>query len=230
MVPSKPPKDVLGLGQHLVRELSFEDSVDTLGRWMAHHVAELIKEAECAPTAFKRVKARKTATDTILKIWVHRESLPGNAYPLAPYKDALKVLELLRPASNPFDNFRHRPQNKKDQLASDLFDRLSRLIIALLWMNLPSRGKRGEASTAATKAVSETEQHVLRTLQQWHDIFVPASKNSERGQKSKRADDKKVNLDEVARQLIESVTNTLDELRIELGRSLSKKSAKLRTT
>jgi hypothetical protein len=34
MVPSKAPKDVLGLGIHLVRELGLADSNDTLGRWI----------------------------------------------------------------------------------------------------------------------------------------------------------------------------------------------------
>src|SRR5687767_11542563 len=87
MGPSKPPKDVLGLGQHLVRELDFEDGVDTLGRWMAHYLAELIDKAENGGTAAKRLRAHKSATETILKIWEHRTSLPGKAYPLAPYKD-----------------------------------------------------------------------------------------------------------------------------------------------
>jgi hypothetical protein len=72
MEPSKPPKDVLGLGRHLVRELGFEDGVDTLGRWMAHHLAELIDKAENGVCATERVEARKSATETILKVWEHR--------------------------------------------------------------------------------------------------------------------------------------------------------------
>lgn len=79
MVISKPSKDVLGLGRHLVRELRFEDGVDTLGRWMAHHLAELIDEAESGSTPAERLRARKSATETILKIWEHRASLPGRS-------------------------------------------------------------------------------------------------------------------------------------------------------
>ena len=93
----KLPRDVLALGRHLVRELGFDDQRDTLGRWMAHHLAELINKAENGATGTERVRARKNATETILKIWEHRASLPGNAYPLAPYKDILKVLDRLRP-------------------------------------------------------------------------------------------------------------------------------------
>ena len=51
---SKPPKDVSELGQHLVRELGFEDRGETLGRWMAHHLAELLDQAENAKTAAER--------------------------------------------------------------------------------------------------------------------------------------------------------------------------------
>jgi hypothetical protein len=85
MALSKVPKDVLGLGRHLVRELGLEDGVDTLGRWMAHHLAELIDKTENAATAKDRQKASKAATETILKIWERRALLPETAYPLAPY-------------------------------------------------------------------------------------------------------------------------------------------------
>jgi hypothetical protein len=136
--PLKPPKDVLELGRHLVRELGIEDGVDTLGRWMAHHLAELIDKAENGTTAAERLRARKNATETILKIWEHRTSLPGNAYPLAPHKELLKVLDRLRPDDNPFRYFGLPAETKRDRLAADLFDGLSRLIIALLLMKVIS--------------------------------------------------------------------------------------------
>jgi hypothetical protein len=117
-----------------VRELGFEDGVDTLGRWMAHHLAELIDEAENGAPAAERLRARKNATETILKIWEHRASLPLSAYPLAPYKDVLKVLDRLWPNDNPFRRFGPPAETKREQLAADLFDGLSRLIIALLLM------------------------------------------------------------------------------------------------
>jgi hypothetical protein len=141
--PLKLPRDVLELGQHLVRELGFDDQRDTLGRWMAHHLAELIDKAENGATATDRLRARKNATETTLKIWKRRASLPGNAYPLAPYKDILKVLDRLRPADNTFRYFGPPAETKRDRLAADLFDSLSRLIIALLLMKLPP----GEDST-----------------------------------------------------------------------------------
>jgi hypothetical protein len=214
---SKPPKDVLGLGQHLVHELGFDDHRDTLGRWMAHHVAELIQETEKASTPTSRLKARKSASETILKIWEHRKSLPGNAYPLAPYEDVIKVLNLLRPDNNPFSFFKHRPDIKRNQIAADLFDNLSRLVIALLLMNISSRKNSAEASAAAIKALPKTEQDVFVALRQWHDIFVAPPKISGRRGKSKRGSDGvKVNLNEAALQLVGSITTALIELRTEL--------------
>jgi hypothetical protein len=68
MEVSKPPKDVLELGQHLVHELGIENRFDTLGRWMAHHLAELIDRAENGATKAERLDSRKNAEETILKI------------------------------------------------------------------------------------------------------------------------------------------------------------------
>src|ERR1035437_1389126 len=65
-------KDVpagLELGRHLVKEFGLEDSTDTLGRWMAHHVAELMKKATCESDPELRRKAEDQAVETILRIW-----------------------------------------------------------------------------------------------------------------------------------------------------------------
>jgi hypothetical protein len=216
MGPSKPPKDVLGLGRHLVRELGFEDGVDTRGRWMAHHLAELIDKAENGVTAAERLRARKSATETILKIWEHRASLLGKAYPLAPYKEVLKVLDLLRPDDNPFRYFGPPAETRREQLAADLFDGLSRLIIALLLMKVPPGEESAKVDAAALEALSETEQHVLRALQQWGELFASTPESSGRTRKSKRGGAATVNLDEAAVSLIDSIMTTLVELRSEL--------------
>jgi len=213
---SKPPKDVLGLGRHLVRELGFEEGVDTLGRWMAHHLAELIDNAENGVTPAERSKARMSATETILKIWEHRASLPRKAYPLAPYEELLKLLDRLRPGDDPFRYFGLPTERKRDQLSADLFDGLSRLMIALLLMKLSPEDESAKMDAAAIEALSETEQHVLRALQQWGELFTSTNESTERTRKSKKGAAAKVHLDEAAISLIDNITNTLVELRSEL--------------
>lgn len=204
------------LGRHLVRELGYEDQRDTLGRWMAHHLAEVITKAENGVTAAERLRARKSATEAILKIWEHRASLPGNAYPLAPYKELLKVLDRLQPDNNPFRYFGPPAETKREQLAADLFDGLARLIIALLLMKLPA-GQDSTTVAAAIEALSETEQQVLRALQQWAELFTSTDKSTRRTRKSKKdGSAAKVNLNEVAVSLLDSITTTLVELRSEL--------------
>src|SRR5438552_13165247 len=90
---SRTLPDVLELGTHIVKELELKDRGDTLNRWLAHHVAELIYDAEHATADPKaRREAQKRATETILKIWDHRANLPGHANPLARYREILEVL------------------------------------------------------------------------------------------------------------------------------------------
>jgi hypothetical protein len=210
----------LGLGQHLVRELGFDNQRDTLGRWMAHHVAELINDAKKSSTAAARSTARKTATETILKIWEHRTSLPGEAYPLAPYKDIVKILVLLQPDGNPFKHFGHHVGAKRDQIAASLFDSLSRLIICLLFMRFRTGIKSPKVAAAAIKGLNRQEQRVLKALRQWGELFASASKSSgQTGKRKKSTDKSKVNLDEAAVGWIDSIATMLAELRSELQKS-----------
>jgi hypothetical protein len=207
----------LELGRHLVRELGYEDQRDTLGRWMAHHLAEFINRADNGATVAERLRARKSATEIILKIWEHRASLPGNGYPLAPYKDLLKVLDRLRPNDNPFRHFGPPAETKREQLAADLFAGLSRLIIALLLMKVTTREEPTRMDDAVIEALSETEQQVWTALQQWSELFALTSENSGRTRKGKRGSGgATVNLNEAAVSLIDSIMPTLVDLRSEL--------------
>ena len=217
MAPSKPPKDVLGLGRYLVRELGFENGVDTLGRWMAHHLADLMTQSENEPTAAKRLKARKEAVETILKIWDHRMSLPGEAYPLTKYRDVLEGMDRLQPEGELFGYFGRYAGNRREQLAANLFDGFSRLAIALLLMKIAPGKKSKDMDPAAIEALTDTEKRVLMALQEWEKMLKPTPQNIVQGPKSRKgADRPKVNLGEAAIQLVDNLTATLTELRSEL--------------
>lgn len=154
----------MGLGKYLARELGYEESDDTLGRWMAHHLAELIDEAEHGATAGKRAATQKRATETILKIWEHRLSLPGEAHPLALYKDVLPVLDRLRIDNNPYRFYRHDYKDKKDKLAAILFDHFARLILALLLMKADSLEEQKRVDGVAIEALSGFAQKRLNLI------------------------------------------------------------------
>ena len=89
-------EEVLALGRKLVHELGQEPPVDTLARWMAHYVAELIDGAENAPPN-ERGAAQRGCFETILKLWDHRTALPDGRRPFERLEPIMRALESLDP-------------------------------------------------------------------------------------------------------------------------------------
>ena len=82
------------MGRKLVDELGAEP-VDTLSRWMAHYVAELIDAASNAAPE-ERAAAQRKCFETILELWGHRAELPDGRRPfenLEPIGGALESLD-----------------------------------------------------------------------------------------------------------------------------------------
>lgn len=214
-----PPKDVSGLGRHLVRELNLEDGVDTLGRWMAHHIAELLAAAENEKTATGRARARRKAEDAILRVWEHRAAMPGNAFPLRPYRDVIAVLDRLRPGRHPFGYAGFGDRTEREGHAIALFDTMARLVIALLLMKLPSEAVRTAGDTVAVDAMSPEEQQVLAAIRAWDPLFElspVATRSRRRSASAKRG---QIDLLAETDRLIESAMSSLDALRISLRKT-----------
>lgn len=93
---SSQSKAVLDLGKKFVDELGLDQSVDTLGRWMAHYIAELIREAESAAPEDKAMKEERCVS-AILELWRHRAELPNGARPFQDVEPILGTLESLDP-------------------------------------------------------------------------------------------------------------------------------------
>lgn len=91
-VPQQP-EAILALGKKIVEELDLADSVDTLGRWMAHYVAELIQQAEQTTDQEQRTATQKVCFETILKLWDHRATALRDIQPLAGLKSAIALLK-----------------------------------------------------------------------------------------------------------------------------------------
>lgn len=68
---SSPPwTEAVALGQQIVTQLGLDTTTDTLSRWIAHRVAELISQGE-------RDQARRAdAADLILRLWERRGAWP----------------------------------------------------------------------------------------------------------------------------------------------------------
>lgn len=96
MVDANRSASVLRLGQKIVDELGLDQTVDTLGRWMAHFVAEKIVDAEAA-TGEDRPQKMSICADAILKLWAHRSALPNGKRPLEDFEPIFHTLQSLDP-------------------------------------------------------------------------------------------------------------------------------------
>ncbi|MGD0021727.1 MAG: AVAST type 3 anti-phage protein Avs3b [Smithellaceae bacterium] len=89
----------MDLGRALVEELGLDPGVDTLSRWMAHYITELIEDAKAAKAENRTTKLSKCA-DAILKLWEHRHQLPNGKRPFEDSEPILRALESLDPDNN----------------------------------------------------------------------------------------------------------------------------------
>ena len=88
--------ELVALGRKLVEELGRNPRVDTLSRWMAHYIAELVDAAENGPQK-RRAAARRQCFEAILELWSYRAELPGGRRPFEKLEPVARALESLDP-------------------------------------------------------------------------------------------------------------------------------------
>lgn len=93
-------EEIIKLGKRIVEELQLEPSVNTLGRWMSHYVAELIAQAEKSKTK------QKECCELILKLWKNKEHLPNVSTPLSGLKPLISLLDVFIENEHPLPYFR----------------------------------------------------------------------------------------------------------------------------
>ena len=85
-------KKIIELGKRIVQELELDQSCDTLGRWMAHHLAQLIAKAEQGPEDDTSA-AQQECRAAIFELWEHILSVPTAN---RPFRDLEPVVETIR--------------------------------------------------------------------------------------------------------------------------------------
>ena len=171
---SKSPKDVLTLGRVIVRQLELEDRGTVLERWLAHHLAEVIAEAD-RTVGPSKAAAETRAVDLILKLWTHRRALPEPVDPLGGYRNAVAVLGRLTAEANPWRNFQH--SNIYEELLQETFAILSRIVLAGLLLTQISRPR---PITAEELEGLEEEEIFLRSkLEEWMSFFSRSQSGGE---------------------------------------------------
>ncbi|MBW4709855.1 hypothetical protein KX928_18890 [Roseobacter sp. YSTF-M11] len=92
MEHSEQNKNIIELGKRIVQELELDQSCDTLGRWMAHHLAQLIAEAE-QETEDDASAAQQECRTAIFELWEHILSAPTAT---RPFRDLEPIVETIR--------------------------------------------------------------------------------------------------------------------------------------
>lgn len=114
MDTSKPWNTTIALGQRILEELKLDREMDTLGRWLAHYLAEKMECAASAPDGITGDAAQRECVDLILRLWECRQTWPLSA-PLKDVADQLDALLAPKPrffhaipkTSNPFLDLLH---------------------------------------------------------------------------------------------------------------------------
>ncbi|WP_233402911.1 hypothetical protein [Marinomonas transparens] len=201
---SLPLKDVLALGHHLATELGFSDSCDTLGKWMSHYLAEMMDRIEREEDGEKKEKYQQQTVELILKIWKHRNSLSGDAYPLARFKGIINSLSILSPEANVWEK---NKLNKYELLAAESFSMIVNLYRSLHFIEFVAL-KSVRNKQVPPSVLTDEEQEFYDFVISWAEEELNFRSSSRMSNKSE--------YEEVSDQVcdyIDELCETLNELK-----------------
>lgn len=102
---------------------------------MSHHLAEMMDRLEREENDEKKEKYQQQTVELILKIWKHRSSLSGDAYPLTRFKGIINSLSILSPEANVWEK---NKLNKYELLAAESFSMIVNLYRTLHFIEFVS--------------------------------------------------------------------------------------------
>lgn len=167
---SKAPNEVLALGDRLVRELELDQNNNTLARWLAHHLAEVMLQARNTEGA-KKAATEAKAVDLILKLWASRHELPNDSHPLKQFEGIIKVLRRLEPDSWPYSRIN---ENGISALLADTFHGLQELVF--LGLVLPHANDPTDEHAGDDQFLEEDERAVVAKIREWIEFARSARK------------------------------------------------------
>jgi hypothetical protein len=162
---------IFNLGKALVREMEGEGSTDTIGRWMAHHLAELIEAAKVEVGSGKTDQTDK-CRDAIINIWKYRS---GQLRRRANFGRSASLASVLRTdpwaRSDVQDPQAVEPKDTENWIlmtrqVSNSCDDLKRVLLALAARSVPETEK--SALQDATDAdLLDDEANSIANLIKW---------------------------------------------------------------
>jgi len=130
---------------------------------MSHHLAEMMDQVEREEDSEKKEKYQQKTVELILKIWEHRSSLNGHAYPLAKFKGIIDSLSILSPEANVWERNR---LGKYESLAADSFSMVVNLYRALHFVEFVSL-KSVRDKQVPPSVMTDEEQKIYDFLISW---------------------------------------------------------------
>lgn len=147
----------MAFGKRLVDEYGLDSEVDTLGRWLVHHIAALIRDADDVASSDSAAR-RAAAANAILKFWEHRRS-QDRIDPLRDLKPLLNVIKTLNPDENRWGTYR----GDGTTALWDFYSAVRQIIIFLLL----ARSKTPAEQVEESKFLSDEETAIILSLNVW---------------------------------------------------------------
>ncbi|MEX5254825.1 hypothetical protein [Kocuria arenosa] len=162
---------VLQLGRDLADAL---DPSDVVGRWMSHHLAELITRCEASP---EDVELAAVTRDTIMQLWAHKGGVHFKTEPLVYVEPVLRAIARLDPDPEPWAFYRPFGERAPGaevlstypllRLACDIDREVGHLIRLGVAVTARQAISREEPWVLEGMQMAETEEDsAVRTLQQ----------------------------------------------------------------
>ena len=161
-------EEILKLGKKLIKELELVYTGNTLARWLAHYLAELINNIDKCESKEEKSKLQKECCDIILEIWQKRERIPIEK-PTERLKPIIDVISLLKKNEHPF--IRHRFLDKKNGLKNSNSS----------WLSFLKTVKNNSERIYRKSLISMISEELLEKDKEWieeHDSFLSDDEKS----------------------------------------------------
>lgn len=211
------------MGKRIVEELGLTDSCETLAKWMAHLVAERIREVESEEDVVRKRKLESECVELIKGLWERRACLPGGAAPLGTIQEAMAALKSIQDDIKGFYHVRRAAQEMGSPWLefacnSHALDR-NLSVIAYLTALLESDFETAKRWLAESgNMLSADERRLIESLDRWLDsesVFgIPSDSVSIRGL---APEDRKERVLRKLKELLADQTAALQRLRERLA-------------